>query len=380
MQEEYPYIQYMYSYPHKTAYRPLKAIVLEDYIERLYHADNSLYFHIPFCQYKCGYCNLFSVAEQSSSTGKKEETLMEQYIEAMERHAQQLAELLYTRFSKADICFSDLTVGGGTPMLLPPNLLRRLFKIADMYFFSGERDKKEVIVETSPNQTTQEKLEILKAYGTTRVSIGIQSFNEKELSALQRFHSPETAKRALVLLKNMQFHTVNVDFIYGIPGQTKQSLLDSLKRAADYEPEEFFVYPLYVKKGTWLYDHEVRRSKQAVELYHAAVEYLVGRGYRQLSMRRFVRKRETEGEPACISCGFGNTLSVGCGGRSYLGKLHFCTPYAISQKGCGRILQKYLSKENFLTVDNGILLSEDEQKRRYVMKHLFFFFFLCMSD
>lgn len=82
-----PYVQYMYSYPHKTAYGPLSEICLEDYIQRLAGGENSLYFHIPFCQSKCGYCNLFSV------TGQPED-FMSAYVDAMEGQAEQLRSIL----------------------------------------------------------------------------------------------------------------------------------------------------------------------------------------------------------------------------------------------------------------------------------------------
>ena len=106
MYVENPYIQYMYSYPHKTAYHTLENIDLKKYLQKLAGRENSLYFHIPFCQYKCGYCNLFSVAGQP-------EQLMSEYVDAMERQAVQLSGAL-----PEGAAFSDLTFGGGTPLLL----------------------------------------------------------------------------------------------------------------------------------------------------------------------------------------------------------------------------------------------------------------------
>ena len=76
------YNQYMYSYPHKTAYRPLTGVNLEDYKERLAGRGHGLYLHIPFCQTKCGYCNLFSVTGQDSAA-------MDRYLDAVERQAKQ---------------------------------------------------------------------------------------------------------------------------------------------------------------------------------------------------------------------------------------------------------------------------------------------------
>ena len=362
---ENPYIQYMYSYPHKTAYRSLKntdfgdsGINLADVINRLEGQENSLYIHIPFCQYKCGYCNLFSVVGQNIER-------MEQYVEVMEKQASQLAGIIPEHIS-----FADLTIGGGTPLILPEKFLSRVFDIARKYF-SFEYGKRPVVVETSPNQTTEEKLRLLKSYGVTRVSIGVQSFHEKELEMLCRYHTPQAARAAIEAIKHIGFPCMNIDIIYGIPEQTESSLLASLKQAIQYEPDELFVYPLYVKEGTTLYKKGIKRGDNAANLYQCATAYLKENGYLQQSMRRFVRQKKTRLEPKNL-CGFGNTLSIGCGGRSYLGNLHFCTPYAVGQEQCNQRLRTYMEQEDFLTITHGYILSEDEQKRRYAVKHILF--------
>lgn len=353
-----PYIQYMYSYPHKTAYDSLKNICLTDVINRLEGQENSLYIHIPFCQYKCGYCNLFSVAGQNTKR-------MEQYVEVMEKQASQLAQII-----PSNIHFTDLTIGGGTPLILPEELLSRVFDIAGKYF-SLDYGKCPVVVETSPNQTTEGKLRLLKSYGVTRVSIGVQSFHEKELEMLYRYHTPQAARAAVEAIKRIGFPCMNIDIIYGIPEQTENSLLESLKQAIQYEPDELFVYPLYVKEGTQLYKEGIKRGENTADLYQSAATYLKENGYLQQSMRRFVRNKKSRLEPKNL-CGFGNTLSIGCGGRSYLGNLHFCTPYAVGQEQCSEGLRAYMEQEDFLTVTHGYILSEDEQKRRYAVKHLLF--------
>lgn len=359
-----PYIQYMYSYPHKTAYRRLEGIPISDYIPHLSHGNNSLYFHIPFCQYKCGYCNLFSLAGQSTQQ-------MEDYVDTMERQARQIAGML-----PSSVTFSELTLGGGTPLLLPERLLQRIFRIAENEFgFQAENCP--VVVETSPNQTTKEKLKLLKREGVSRISIGVQSFQEEELAALHRLHTAERARKALGLIRDIGFSCLNIDLIYGIPGQTMESLQDSLHQALEFEPEELFVYPLYIKPGTPLYQQGAKRQKETWQMYWKVLEILKGAGYVPHSMRRFVRRSSSLPESLC---GFGNTLSIGCGGRSYLGPLHFCTPYAVKQKDCLSILEQYLQQKDFLTISHGILLNQEEQKRRYVIRHILFGRGICQED
>ena len=355
-----PYIQYMYSYPHKTAYRPLTGIRLADYAGRLSGPGCGLYLHIPFCQTKCGYCNLFSV----TGAGAEE---MERYLDAVERQLNQYRRIL----EPAGTRFSDFTIGGGTPLLLTARQLERIFAMTESYLSFEEN--RSIVIETAPNQTDREKLQLLKDRGITRVSMGIQSFRDRELETLRRGHSGKKALEALELLLSFGFDCVNTDFIYGIPGQTIRSLLESLEKAVSLGPQEIFLYPLYVKHGAGLErelrDGMVLEPEKAFEQYREAGSFLKSEGFRQDSMRRFVRRKSEHLRPFS-ECGFGTSLALGCGGRSYVGNLHFCTPYAITRQDCMRELYTYENTQDFTVVTHGIMLSREEQKRRYVIRHL----------
>ncbi len=401
-----PYIQYMYSYPHKTAYRPLKGVNLRDYGERLRGGGNGLYLHIPFCETKCGYCNLFSV------TGEKTESI-DRYLDAVERQIQQYGEIL----SSVQAEFSSFTIGGGTPLYLTKKQLERVFDMVEKGI--ALEKNKEIVIETAPNQTTKEKLDLLKSRGVTRVSMGIQSFQEEELRILRRSHSVCRARMALHQLKSYEFPCLNLDFIYGIPGQTEESFLETLKEAESYRPEEIFLYPLYVKHGAGLIK-DIREGMvldpwRAQREYETGARYLVQMGYRQDSMRRFVRQNAGDrtfsdcGFGSCLAlgcggrsylgnlhfctpyaitrndclkeleqfenttfsdCGFGSCLALGCGGRSYLGNLHFCTPYAITRNDCLKELEQFENTRDFTQITHGIFLSREEEKARYVIRHL----------
>lgn len=355
-----PYIQYMYSYPHKTAYRPLTGIRLADCADSLSGPGCGLYLHIPFCQTKCGYCNLFSV------TGAKTDE-METYLDAVERQLSQYRGIL----EPAGTRFSDFTIGGGTPLLLTARQLERVFAMTESYLHFDEN--RSIVIETAPNQTDSEKLQLLKDCGVTRVSMGIQSFCDRELAALHRGHSGKKAQEALEFLLSFGFDCVNTDFIYGIPGQTIRSLLDSLEKAVSLGPQEIFLYPLYVKHGAGmereLRDGMVLEPEKAFEQYREAGSFLRSEGFRQDSMRRFVRRKSEHLRPFS-ECGFGTSLALGCGGRSYVGNLHFCTPYAITRQDCLRELYAYENTADFTSVTHGIVLSQEEQKRRYVIRHI----------
>lgn len=353
-----PYIQYMYSYPHKTAYRPMTGVNLKDYAGRLAGPGHGLYLHIPFCQSKCGYCNLFSV------TGAKTEE-MEGYLDAVERQLEQYGRVL----QEAGTVFSDFTIGGGTPLLLTEGQLERVHRMTGWYLnFDRQRT---MVIETAPNQTDRTKLRLLKDMGVTRVSMGIQSFAEAELKTLRRGHSAKKAREALELLMSFEFPCVNADFIYGIPGQSVESLLESLKEAVSFGPEEIFLYPLYVKHGAGLEkelgEGMVLEPEKAFLQYREAAGFLKAEGFRQDSMRRFVRGG---GRRQFSECGFGMSLALGCGGRSYVGNLHFCTPYAITRQSCLKELRNFENTDDFSDITHGILLSREEEKRRYVIRHI----------
>lgn len=350
-----PYVQYMYSYPHKTAYRPLSGVYLQQYVHLLRGGGHGLYLHIPFCQAKCGYCNLFSVTGQDTEA-------VERYFAAVKRQCVQYEELL----RGVQAAFQELVIGGGTPLYLTNLQLEQMFEMLKEHFRYDTRPG--IVIETAPNQTDADKLRILEQAGVTRVSMGIQSFQDSELAALGRQHRAKRAREALHLLKSAEFSCVNVDFIYGIPGQTVGSLLASLKEALTFDPDEIFLYPLYVRHGAGLEQQGlVPDGEQAFLQYQHASEFLKSQGYRQDSMRRFVRQA---GEREYRACGFGTSLALGCGGRSYLGRLHFCSPYAVTREECLLRLAEYEQTADFTQITHGILLSEEEWKRRYVIRHV----------
>lgn len=144
-----------------------------------------------------------------------------------------------------------------------------------------------------------------------------------------------------------------------------------------FSPDEIFLYPLYIKHGVRLERDgkaETLDSDHAFRLYQRGAAFLKEHGYAQISMRRFVKRRGSEGADGLRTefreCGFTGALSLGCGGRSYLGRLHACTPYRTTRQGALEEIEAYLGREDFLTVTHGILLSDEEIRRRYVIRHL----------
>lgn len=347
------YVSYMYSYPHKTAYRTLTPPVsLSPYLERLEGREASLYFHVPFCAHKCGYCNLFS---QQCCDAER----ISLYLHTMRRQAEQLS------VAAQGLKFTSFAVGGGTPLILDEGQLEELFCLAEL--FGVHPSRVFTSVETSPEYTQKSVLRQLRARGVERLSMGVQSFNETELKKLKRRPGLGTVVGALENIVEAGFPQFNLDLIYGIEGQTVESFMRSLNTALTYRPNELFIYPLYVRPGTRI---DVRSTDDiGYAIYKSARELLVGQGFVQTSMRRFVRRETTETE---FSCGDEVMLSCGAGGRSYLGNLHYATPYAVRQQTIADEIDHYIRTTDFMTAANGFLLSTEEMQIRFIIKNLMY--------
>lgn len=194
----------------------------------------SLYLHIPFCRAKCGYCDF------TSFPGK--ESLFAPYVESLCRELQIIAR------GNSPGPLSSLFVGGGTPTALPIDLLVKLLDCCCNLY--GLASTAEVTVEANPGTIDTVYLQRLKASGVNRLSIGCQSFVADELVQLGRIHGPKQAEKAVIAAKEVGFNGVSLDVMYGIPGQTLESLEYSLERAISLEPDHLSMYQLGIEPET----------------------------------------------------------------------------------------------------------------------------------
>lgn len=193
----------------------------------------SLYLHIPFCKQKCRYC-----AFHSAPPCKGEE-----YTAAMEG--------AIAHFGKALPPLSTLYIGGGTPALLGEKNLKRLIGAAREHF--GFLDPIEITVELNPESTTPALLDALKESGVNRLSVGVQSLCDGELSALGRLHDAKSAREALSLIFEKGFTNVSADLMYGIPDQTEESFRETLKGLLSFPLTHLSAYSLQIEEGTPLF-------------------------------------------------------------------------------------------------------------------------------
>jgi len=354
-----PYASYLYGYPHKTAYRPLSPEVpLAEAWSTERRNALFLYLHIPFCEMRCGFCNLFTAAGPTQD-------VVEGYLAALEREASRVKAAL------GDVSFARCAVGGGTPTVLPLRGLARVLDVME-HMRGVHPETLPISVEVSPETVDAEKLSLLHARGVSRISLGVQSFIPAEVAAVKRPQKNEDVEKALGLIRAAGFSTLNIDLIYGMAGQTEDSFLHSLRQALRYQPEELYLYPLYVRPLTLLGRKGDNWDDHRLSLYREGRDFLEAQGYTQVSMRMFrARHAQHEGGPL-YRCQEDGMVGLGCGARSYTLGLHYSSEYAVGARAVRDIISGYISRpvETFDTVGYGVRLDPAEQRRRFVILSL----------
>lgn len=357
-----PYAGYVYSYPHKTAYRPLDpAPALRDVWAGQDLSALFLYLHIPFCEMRCGFCNLFT------RTGAPAE-LVTRYLDALERQASAVREAI------PDARFAVGAIGGGTPTYLDAPELTRMFRIA-ADVMGAEFGRMPLSVETSPATATPDRLAVLAAHGTTRVSIGVQSFDDTEARAAGRPQKRAEVEAALAAIRDAAVPTLNIDLIYGIDGQTHASWRASIDAALAWHPEEIYLYPLYVRPLTGLGRRAVTRADwdaDRLALYRTGRDHLRAAGYEQVSMRMFRRAGAPADADTGYRCQRDGMVGLGCGARSYTGDLHYSFDYAVGVSEVRGIIDEYvaLDRDSFTRARVGYRLDAAERRRRHLLTSL----------
>ncbi|MGN6547124.1 MAG: STM4012 family radical SAM protein [Aureliella sp.] len=372
-----PFTAYTYAYPHKTAYRRLDpAVPLESVWQDEPHDHIFLYLHIPFCEYRCGFCNLFTLAQP-------ERDVPGQYLDKLQQQARAFRDAI------PEARFSRLAIGGGTPTYLSCDELQRLMAIVTDVL-GAEPQRIPISCEASPATIDRDKLSLLRDWGVDRLSLGVQSFSDEETRMIGRPQRAAQVDRALDLLSQFDFPVRNLDLIYGGEEQTVASWMQSVQRAIDFGAEELFLYPLYVRRLTGLgkrsgsetLSPEEQNEWDAFRLdaYQAARELLLASGYRQVSLRNFRRDEQVavhersadSSDGAVYCCQLDGMVGLGCGARSYTRTLHYSNEYAVGSSGVRNILRSYLARSDsdFRQVDYGFHLDDDEQRRRYLLMSL----------
>ncbi|MGZ8262964.1 MAG: radical SAM family heme chaperone HemW [Burkholderiales bacterium] len=284
----------------------------------------SLYIHVPWCVRKCPYCDFNS----HEVRGELPEAA---YVDALVADLDQALPLIWGRR------VYTVFFGGGTPSLFTAEAIERLLSAvrARVPLVSGA----EITLEANPGTFEAGKFEGYRAAGVNRLSIGIQSFSPKHLTALGRIHDAAQA-RAAVRIAREQFDNFNLDIMYALPGQTLEEARSDLQAALEYEPPHLSVYHLTIEPNTYFHRHPPRvPDDDSAAAMQALIEELTGlAGYEHYETSAYA-KAGFRARHNLNYWTFGDYLGIGAGAHS---KLTF--PDRIVRQARYRQPREYMSR------------------------------------
>ena len=241
-----------------------------------------LYLHVPFCAAKCNYCAFYSEAGSAAK--------MDDYVEAV------LGELgcSVAALGKYGHSLTPTTIffGGGTPSLLPASLMRRVLEGLRRYL--PLEGVSEWTIECNPSTVSVEKAILFREFGVNRISMGVQSLDDELLKTIGRVHSVKAAVESYEKLRVAGFDNINLDLIFGLPGQTLEHWRTTLRRTIELQPEHISTYCLILEEDThfWslLQNGFIKPDEELdLEMYELAIETLTTAGYQQYEVSNFAR-------------------------------------------------------------------------------------------
>lgn len=234
-----------------------------------------IYIHIPFCVKKCAYCDFYSLCDLSLQTN---------YVNAL------ISQIASFRAEAKNRIVDTIYIGGGTPSILSGEQILRILKTVRKTFKVSE--DAEITLEANPGTLNPEKLVAYHEAGINRLSIGLQSANPAELSMLGRIHTKEEFERSFLLARLEGFQNINVDIMYALPGQTEQTLSETLDYVIGFDPDHISFYGLTIEPET-----PFGRNKEIeallpgedvqVEMYLKSIDKLEGAGFFQYEISNF---------------------------------------------------------------------------------------------
>ncbi len=234
----------------------------------------SLYIHIPFCISKCIYCDFNSIVMKSQ--------IVDEYLNAIESELQAI---------NGKYSFTTVYIGGGTPTVLNEIQLSKLLNIISKHV--DVFNLKEYTIEVNPGTLNDEKILALKNSCIDRISIGIQSFNDKYLKLLGRIHTAKEAKDIFSSLREKGFEDISIDLIYGYPTQTLNEWKTDLRECLILDPEHISAYCLTYEQGTPLVGmtdsgkFKKLGEEEELNMYEHTNDFLGNKGYKHYEISNF---------------------------------------------------------------------------------------------
>ena len=229
----------------------------------------SAYIHIPFCIRKCKYCSFVSGEDIKNK---------EQYLDA-----------LLTEISEKynDENLKTIYIGGGTPSLLEACDIK---KILSCFKYD---DNTEITLEANPETVVESKFKKLKNIGINRISLGVQTFNDKLLQQIGRKHTKEDILSAVSIIKSSGFKNISLDLIYGLPSQTLNMFIDDINEAIKTEPKHISSYGLKIEEGSFFYKNmpdNLPDDEEQAKMYLKLCEILKDNGFNHYEISNFAKE------------------------------------------------------------------------------------------
>ena len=243
---------------------------------------SGIYLHIPFCKTKCIYCDFYSVTKRDDSIDK--------FVDCM------INEIRLNKNRLKDTTYDTIFLGGGTPSVLTENQLEKILNA--IYKFYTIDKNTEITLECNPGEITFEKLLYFRKIGVNRLSIGFQSFSEKNLKFLGRLHTSEQSISTFNNARKAGFDNINIDLIYDIPKQKLKDWNHDLFLGTSLEPEHISAYSLTVEKNTALHSMVKNRTifmpseELDKKMFLQTIEYLENKKYFHYEISNFSKQNK----------------------------------------------------------------------------------------
>ncbi len=305
-----------------------------------------IYIHIPFCVRKCYYCDFISFSNKDE--------LIEKYINALKKEIEEFNFSVYNT--------TTIYIGGGTPSYLEAKYIEEILNLIKKKLEKNKTNWEdiEITIELNPGTVTEEKLKIYKEIGINRLSIGLQSTNDKLLKEIGRIHTYKEFLDTYNLAKKIGFNNINVDLMIALPNQSIKDIKESLEKIVELNPNHVSVYSLIVEEGTpfskWLEEGKIKLPSDEEErrMYWYVKNFLELHEYNHYEISNFAKK-EKEAKHNLNCWNQEEYIGFGLAAHSYINKIRFCNT---------NNLEKYIENNEREIEEKQ---TEDDEKKEFMM-------------
>ena len=303
-----------------------------------------IYIHIPFCVKKCNYCDFISFSNRDN--------LIKGYVEALKKEIE--------KFDFSEYIVTTIYIGGGTPSYIDEKYILEILSLLKEKLVNNSISWKniEITIEVNPGTVTKKKLEIYKESGANRLSIGLQSTNNRLLNQIGRIHTFKDFLDTYNLAKEVGFDNVNVDLMIALPNQSIKDIKESLEEIVSLNLNHISVYSLILEEGTLLEKQidegkiELPSDEEERRMYWYVKDFLELHGYNHYEISNFSKEgKESKHNLNCWNQE--EYIGFGLASHSYIDGIRFCNTSN---------LEKYIENINNNNLDKNTQIEEKQEK------------------